>query len=159
MKECPHCKSQVPDIAHYCAKCGKTFGLEEAADAVSKEDPAAGAHIETRYVPGHAGIAILKITGICDNKEVRKLNMELANLRNDNAKIVIFDLSGADSICSMALSAIIAFVSDREDEHEKTTALVNVREPVMHAIDSLGIGAMLPMYPTIKDALVQLQSQ
>lgn len=158
MKECPHCKAQVPDIAHYCASCGKAFGLEEAADATAKADPAAGATIETRYVPGHAGIAIVKISGNLDGAHVSKLNMELNFLRNDNPKIAILDLSGAESICSMGLSAIIAFVSDREDEQENSTALVNVRESVMQAMDCLGIGGMLPVYPTIKEALISMQA-
>jgi len=158
MKECPHCKAQVPDIAHYCASCGKAFGLEEAAAATAEADPAAVATIETRYVPGHSGIAIVKISGNCDSAHVGKLNMELSFLRNDSPKIAILDLSGTESICSMALSAIIAFVSDREDEHENSTALVNVRESVMQAIDCLGIGGMLPVYPTIKEALVAMQT-
>lgn len=158
MKECPHCKAQVPDIAHYCANCGKAFGLEEAAAATAKADPAAGATIETRYVPGHAGIAIVKISGNCDSAQVGKLNMELSFLRNDSPKIAILDLSGAEAICSMGLSAIIAFVSDREDEQENSIALVNVRESVMQAIDCLGIGGMLPVYPTIKEALVSMQT-
>jgi anti-anti-sigma factor len=158
MKECPHCKAQVPDIAHYCAKCGKAFGLEEAAADTAKAEAASGATIETRYVPGHAGIAIVKISGNCDSGHVSKLNMELNNLRNDKPKIVIFDLSGADGMCSMALSAIIAFVSDREDEQENSTALVNVRDAVMQAIDSLGISGMLPVYPDIKDALTSMQA-
>jgi anti-anti-sigma factor len=158
MKQCPHCKAQVPDIAHYCAKCGKAFGLDEAAAAAAKAEPAGSATIETRYVPGHAGIAIVKISGNCDNAHVSRLNMELTTLRNDSPKVVIFDLSGADAMCSMALSAIIAFVSDREDERRNSTALVNVREHVMQAIDCLGISGMLPVYPTIKEALVIMQA-
>lgn len=157
MKECPFCKSQVPEVAHYCANCGKSFEAEEAADAAAKAKPAAGAQIETRYVPGHAGIAIVKIAGNCNNDQVKKLNMELATLRNDNPKIVIIDLSGADSICSMALSAIISFVSDREDEKAKSTGLVNLRDSVMELIDCLGIGGMLPVYATIKIALTELR--
>jgi anti-anti-sigma factor len=158
MKQCPHCKAEVPDVAHYCAHCGKAFGLEDAAAATAKAEPAAGATIETRYVPGHPGIAIVKISGNCDSAQVGKLNMELSFLRRDNPKVVILDLSGAEGICSMGLSAIIAFVSDREDEKENSTALVNVRDPVMQAIDCLGIGGMLPVYPTIKEALTTLQS-
>jgi len=158
MKQCPHCKAQVPDIAHYCAKCGKAFGLEEAASATAKADSVAGATIETRYVPGHAGIAIVKISGNCDSAHVSRLNMELTTLRSDNPKAVIFDMSGADAVCSMALSAIIAFVSDREDERKTSTALVNVRDPVMQAIDCLGISGMLPVYPTIKEALIVMQA-
>ncbi len=158
MKECPHCKAQVPDIAHYCANCGKSFGLEEAAAATANAEVAAGATIETRYVPGHAGIAIVKISGSCNGAQVGKLNMELSFLRNDNPNMVILDLSGTDAICSMGISAIIAFVSDREDERKNSTALVNIRESVMQAIDCLGIGGMLPVYPTIKDALLNMQA-
>jgi anti-anti-sigma regulatory factor len=159
MKECPYCNSEVPDIAHYCASCGKSFGTEEAAEATAKAEPAAGAQIETRYVPGHAGIAIIKIVGNCDNTQVNKLNMELANTRNDNPEIVIFDLSGTEAVCSMALSAILAFVSDREDERENSTALVNVRDSVMQVIDCLGIGSMLPVFATIKDAIEALRAE
>ncbi len=157
MKECPFCHSQVPDVAHYCAKCGKSFGVEEAVDAIAKAEPAVGTHIETRYVPDHPGIAIVKISGNCDTGQVSKLNMELATLRDDNPKVVIFDLSGTGTICSMALSALLAFISDREDERKSSTALVNVREAVMQLIDCLGIGAMLPIYATIKEALIALQ--
>ena len=159
MKECPYCKAEVPDVAHYCAHCGKSFGTEEAAEAAAKAEPAAGAQIETRYVPGHAGIAIVKIVGHCDSTQVNKLNMELSNIRNDNPEIVIFDFSGTEAICSMALSAILAFVSDREDERENSTALVNVRESVMQVIDCLGIGAMLPVFSSIKDAIEALRAK
>lgn len=159
MKECPFCHAQVPDVAHYCASCGKSFGVEEAAEAVARAESAAGCIIETRYVPGHAGIAIVKIAGNCDTSNVKKLNMELATLRNDSPKIVIFDLSGAELICSMALSAIVTFVSDREDETANSTALVNVRDSVMQVIDCLGIGAMLPVYADIKTALTELRSK
>jgi anti-anti-sigma factor len=159
MKECPYCKSPVPDIAHYCAKCGKSFEEEEAAEAAAKAEPAAGVRIETRYVPGHHNIAIVKIAGNCNNPQVSKLNMELANIRNDNPEIVIFDLSGAETICSMALSAILAFISDRKDEEGRLTALVNVRETVMHMIDCLGIGGMLPVFATIKDAIEALRGK
>jgi anti-anti-sigma factor len=149
----------MPDIAHYCAHCGKSLGVGEAAEAAAKAATAAGATIETRYVPGHPGIAIVKLAGSCDAAQVKKLSMELATLRNDDPKIVIFDLSGADLICSNGLSQIISFVSDREDGREKSTALVNVRDTVRQVIDCLGIGGMLPMYPTIKDALIALRSE
>ena len=158
MKECPFCHSEIPDVAHYCSNCGKSSDVEEAAEAVAKAETGTGAVIETRYVPGHAGIAIVKIAGNVDNNQVQKLDMELAVLRDDDPKIVIFDLSGAESICSMALSAIIAFVSDREDERENSIALVNVRESVMQVIDCLGIGAMLPVYADIKTALEALRA-
>lgn len=158
MKECPFCKAEVPDVAHYCASCGKSFDIEEAVDAAAKAQPSAGAVIETRYVPGHAGIAIVKISGNCDNNQVKKLNMELSILRDDNPKIVIFDLSGAEMMSSMALSTLIAFVSDREDEKEHSTALVNIRDSVMQVIDCLGIGAMLPVYSDIKVAIADLNS-
>ncbi len=147
----------MPDIAHYCAKCGKQFGVDEAVEAVTQAEPAANVHVETRYVPGHANIAIVKITGNCDGKQVKRLNLELANLRNENPKIVIIDLSGADSICSMGLSALISFVSDREDERQNSTAVVNVRPAVAHVMDSLGIGIMLPVYESVSDALVALR--
>jgi len=159
MKECPFCHSEIPDIAHYCSNCGKSSDVNEAAEAAASAEPSTGAVIETRYVPGHAGIAIVKIAGNCDGTQVQKLNMELSNLRNDDPEIVIFDMSGTDSICSMALSAIIAFVSDREDERENSTALVNVSNPVMQVIDCLGIGAMLPVYANIKLALDELRSK
>jgi anti-anti-sigma factor len=159
MKECPFCHSEIPDVAHYCSNCGKSTNIGEAAEAVAKAESGTGAVIETRYVPGHAGIAILKIVGNCDGNQVQKLNMELSVLRNDNPDIVIFDLSGTDSICSMALSTIIAFVSDREDDKENSTALVNVRENVRQVIDCLGIGAMLPVYNSIKTALEELRAK
>ena len=158
MKECPFCHSEVPDVAHYCAHCGKKFGAEEAADAVAQTEIAAGTSMETRYVPGHPGIAVLKIVGYCDQHNITKLEMELATLRNDKPRIVIFDLSGAQGLCSVALSAIFSFVSDREEENENSTALVNVREPVMHAIDCLGITTMLPIYDNVKDAFNALQA-
>ena len=153
MKECPFCKAKVPDIAHYCAKCGKQFGINEAAEATAQEEPAANIHVETRYVPGHNDIAILKISGNCDSKQVKRLNLELSNLRDENPKIVIIDLSGTESICSMGLSTLISFVSDREDEREKSTAVVNIRPAVAHVMDSLGIAVMLPVYNSIAEAI------
>lgn len=152
MKECPFCKAKVPKVAHYCASCGKLFGTEDTGTE-AKSGPAAGVQIETRYVPGHAGIAILKIAGNCDQSEVRKLNLELATLRDDNPNIVIVDLSGADRLCSMALSALIAFVSDREDERENSTAVVNIGPSVRQVLECLGVGLMLPVFDTIPDAL------
>ena len=145
-------------MAHYCTHCGKSLGVEEAASAVAAAELAPGTRIETRYAPGHPGIAIVKIVGNCDSTQVKKLNMELSILRGDDPETVIFDLSGMEHICSMALSAIIAFVSDREDEKSKSTALVNVRDAVMQVIDCLGLGAMLPVYPTVKEALTALRT-
>ncbi len=157
MKECPFCNSQVPDVAHYCANCGKSFGAEEAVDAIAKAESAVGTHIETRYVPGHPGIAVVKIAGYCDHHHVNKLEMELATLRDEKPRIVVLDFSGTQGLCSMALSVIFAFVSDREGERENSTALVNLREPVIQAIDCLGITSILPIYATIKEAFIALQ--
>ena len=75
MKECPFCHSEIPDVAHYCSNCGKSSDIEEAAEAVAKAETGTGAVIETRYVPGHAGIAILKIAGNVDNGLNKEVEM------------------------------------------------------------------------------------
>ncbi len=159
MKECPFCKSQVPDLDYLCPKCGKPFGVEQMAEVVAKAEPDAITRIETRHVPGHAGIAIVKIAGNCDDSLSKKLKEELATLRADNPEAVIFDLSDTRLIFSRALSLFIAFVREREDNRADSTAFINLQESIVHVIDSLGLGPMLPAYESMKDALAAVRGQ
>ena len=154
MKECPFCRSQVPDAAHYCKNCGNSFDTDEGGETGAES--AAEVRIETNYVPGRPDTAIVKVYGYCDHHYVNKLKAKIEKLRADNPQTIVFDLSETEGLCSMALSLLISFFSDREDKKKNSTALACLHKNVKQVIDCLGIGRMLPIFATVKDALTTL---
>ncbi|MFH1421416.1 MAG: STAS domain-containing protein [Planctomycetota bacterium] len=157
MKKCPFCGSLVPDVAHYCAKCGESFSDEEAMEprGVAQQPPEArtSLKIELQKIAGPPSVTVIILHGEIDNPGAMVLQNTLRRCTISTAPRVVLDFGQVTTVCSSGYSTLLSWVRDRESDAPGTVAIVSVREEVMRQLVSMGIADCLPIFNDKRKAL------
>jgi len=100
-------------------------------------------------------VLVVSLTGELDTIEQDGLSSALEQVVSANAAAVILDCAGVRYIASLGLSILVKLAKDLR-QRRVPLRMAAVTPPIRTILDTVQLGALIPIDPTIEDALGNL---
>jgi anti-anti-sigma factor len=101
-------------------------------------------------------VAVVNPGDVFGENEIRWVMEEITTLFDKKVSCILFDLSGLEQIRSSAAAVFVGLVGIAREKGSKI-AILNTAMSVREVFDVLGVAAVIPVYPSIEEALEGLR--